>query len=208
MMRNRVMLILTSVLVAMSLTGQASALPGSGVVPGWDPDTVLFDYTYDGRNIAGQIDYAVYEDFPGWLPGAGPYVYAYEIYNSEFSNVSIDSFSVAMFDGVDGGLIGFDVTGSPTGIEPSFNYFSPDAGSPQSAVFLFLPHQGGVIEDGYESVTLLFSSDDAPTAGFGIIEGGGIGTMVDGIATPLPEPTTILLLGMGGAAVTMMRRKC
>jgi len=207
MKSKRGLAVLISLLAAILFAPAANALPGDGVLSGWEPNSVSFSYSYEGRTLAGQIDFAVYEDYPGEAPFGGQYLYAYQIINSDFSNVGVDVLSIAILEGATVGDIGWDSSGVVDEVEPSFGYFSPDPQSAQSAIFLFLPSLNGVVESGRDSVVLLFSSDFAPTEGFGMIEGGSIGGMVERLPTPLPEPVTISLLGVGGALVTLIQKK-
>jgi hypothetical protein len=209
-MKNGALIILCAMLVMFVLLNSANALPTEGTLPGWEPDTISFDYTYDGRTLSGQIEYAVYDDYPGGWPGGEHYYYAYHITNSELSNVAIDSFSVSIFEDVTVGGIGHDGYGvDEDGIVETYAYFSPDTHTPQSAMYLFMPGSigQGLIEPGDESLNLLFSSPHAPTTGYGLVEGGSMGAIVSEIATPLPEPATILLLGIGGGLMTMIRNR-
>ena len=197
-------------LLMFLLINSAYALPGEGALLDWGPETIPFDYTYDGRRLSGQIEYAVYDNWPGSWPEGEHYYYAYHITSSLLSDVAIDSFSLSIFGDVDVGGIGHDGYGvDEDGIEETYAYFSPDSGAPQSAIYIFMPESMGLglIEPGEESLNLLFTSPYAPTTGYGVIEGGSMGTMVSGLATPLPEPATVLLLGLGGALVTMMRNR-
>jgi len=188
----------------------ARALPTEGALTDWGPTIVPFDYTYDGdgRQLAGQIEYAVYETYDNNPLTGGAYVYAYQIISSGDSDVSIDSFSVGILDDAIVSDIGWEAAVGGE-VNPSFAYFSPDAQDPQSAMYLFLPQPqfAGVIGIGESSTILLFSSDSRPEEGFGIIEGGSIGGTVEGLPTPLPEPATMVLLGAGGMLVTLTRKR-
>lgn len=210
-MKNGALISFTAMLVMFLPVSSADALPVEGALSGWEPDTISFDYTYDGRTLSGQIEYAVYDNYPGNWPSGDQYIYAYHITNSQFSDVAIDSFSLSILEGANVGLlIGHDSYGVTDGIAEMYAYFSPDSFAPQSAIYLFMPEimgGQGLIESGDESFNLLFSSPYAPTTGYGLVDGGSIGAMVPGLATPLPEPATILLLGIGGALVTMMRNR-
>jgi hypothetical protein len=199
--------ILVLLLVVVPLAPDAYALPGDGVLSGWGPNSVSFDYSYEGRTLAGRIDYAVYEDYPGNSPFQAQYLYAYQIMNSDFSYVGVDSLSIAILEGAGVGNIGSDSSLTPDGVEPSLQYFSPSPQAPQSAIYLFVPSLNGLVESGCSSAVLLFGSDNAPAEGFGIIEGGSIGKIVEGLPTPLPEPVTIFLLGIGGAVITLTQKR-
>jgi len=201
--------LLSLLLVSTLFASAANGLPSSGALPGWEPSIMPFDYTFNGRSLTGDIDYAVYEEYPGTAPSGGQYVYAYQIINSELSDVSIDSFSVGILEGTSVGDIGSDLYQVADGVEPSFAYFSPDAQAAQSAIYLFLPHVGGLVGSAQNSAILLFSSDKTPTEGFGVIEGGGIGRIVEGLPTtsPAPEPATIFLFGTGAILVTLTRKR-
>jgi len=184
----------------------ASALPVGDVMSG----SIPFEYTPDGRTLSVQIDYAVYSASPGDVELEGQYVYAYQIINSEDSDVGIDSFAVGILEGATVIDIAFDSSVSGGGVEPSYSYFSPGQSSAESAAYLFLSFMQGVVQSGQQSAVLLFSSDDAPALlsdGFASIAGGGIGGTVTNLPTPIPEPTTIILLGGSWAIITLTRRR-
>jgi len=187
-----------------------NGLPVTGALTGWEPDSVSFYTESNGRTLSGQIDYAVYEydDYPGTAPAEGQYVYVYQIFNSEQSSVGIDYFSAGILGDVVSGGIGYDFYGAGDGVMPNVLYFSPNLENVQSAVYLFLPPFGGFIESGQHSVLLLYVSDNEPIDdGFSVIAGGSISATAEGLPTPVPEPATIVLLGIGGALLALTRKR-
>jgi hypothetical protein len=195
--------------VLMLLPSAANALP-AGTLPGWSDSVDFEQYGPNGRTLIGRVDWGVYayNDYPGSAPPGGAYVYAYQILNSGHSTVGVDSFSVGILEGAGVVGIGSDDFEVVDCIEPFHEYFSPDAQTAQSAIYLFLPETNGLVGSGQYSFNLLFSSDIGPTAdGFGMVAGGSIGKAIEGLPTPVPEPATIFLLGVGGAAVTLSRKR-
>lgn len=209
MKSKNLIFLLTLLLLVTCLARSASALPGSGALWGWEPASVSFNFLDNGRVLAGEVEFAVYDAYPGTAPSGGTYVYAYQISNAELSTVSIDSFSAGIYEGAVLGGIGTDNYEVVDGVEPSFAYFSPDAQNAQSAIFLFLPQLDALLASGQNSTTLLFSSEGPPTTGFGIVEGGSLAQPIEGLPTPAPtpEPATILLLGAGGALISLTRKR-
>lgn len=199
--------LLSLLLVILFCFSSAKALPVGDYYDGWEP-AGTFDVEQDGRSLVGRLDFAVYEDYPGNPLSGGQYVYAYQLFNYSESDVSIDSFSVGLSDNCSVVDIGYD--SSEGGVEPAYSYLSPDMQDPQSALFVFFPSYlsggSGVIKSGEQSAILLFSSDDTPTSGFGMIEGGSI-SVTQEVPSPTPEPATVLLLGLGGAFLTMSRKR-
>lgn len=149
-------------------------------------------YNIIDNSAVAVVDSAVYQDSL-----TDEYVYTYKI--TDTSAVKLSFFSVPILPGADvlstdhetsGGIIPIDWTtvGSPV----------------QSAEGLF----SGTIQNGQNSVLLWFTSDYAPVVGDGSLFGklSGSSVFASGeVFTPVPEPATICLLGLG--ALSLIRRK-
>lgn len=171
--------------------------------------------TQDGL-LSGHIDFAVYDtaDADGdefasagfTAPGSGQYIYAYQIFNDEGDiYAALEYFSIS---GIGEGAIDDILTdiGSVDdesgGIDSTAYYFGPhDAGTgPDEAVWEF---EGDILEAGKHSFFLALSSDHDYTTGTYTVTK----STVSQAPVPNPEPSTIALLGVGGALTLLRRRR-
>lgn len=150
------------------------------------------DFKSGGVDVA--VDYAVYN--PGEFTGshvdkATKHIYAYQATNN--NNNPISSFNVGLNPGAD--------VANPSSIgngQPA-SYWGP-SGIVEGA--FYFPE--GL---SYQSQVLLFSSPHTYILGSAVVIGGDAsGYFASGrVATPIPEPATIALLGLG--TLVFIRRK-
>jgi hypothetical protein len=163
-------------------------------------------YSQDGLN--GRIDFAVYDtEHPLYgdeyqdngleKPGDGRYVYAYQVFNDYLaSEESVAYFAV--LGGHESTVSGIGSQEDPeTGIAPGSQYFDTDL----SQVMWEFDGDDGYVLAGEHSWFLVFGSDQTWVKGDYEIGGP------DYVPVPVPEPATIVLLGLAGAAVLVRRRK-
>ncbi|OHB59067.1 MAG: hypothetical protein A2173_08190 [Planctomycetes bacterium RBG_13_44_8b] len=160
-----------------------------------------FDISQSGSSLRVDVEYAVYAPgtYPGIdLTGGSQYIYAYQVFNSNRSNVAVDFFSVEIISGASADLIYADDTYG-SGIEPSSSHIFA-----QSAGFVFAAQN---LDPRKWSDVLIFSSVHSPTTGVGTINGGGLCGM-EVLATPsaVPEPATILFIVPGLLISTNRKR--
>jgi hypothetical protein len=202
-MRNIAYLAFLLVLAILPKNASATliALPDSSYLDGlWQG---ISYYDDDGFNI--RIDFAVYDTLGGneiaaiegfEAPGDGQYIYVYQVFqhiDEGYNEVAY--FSILNLDGsaVDGSMIQCTTAldDNNDGIEP---------------YPLICENQGiwvwggdiGYISTAQHSWFLVFSSDSAPIAGSYEVQAPG--------DFPIPEPTTIALLGIGGLAFLRKRK--
>ena len=189
---------------SLALLAQGSIYNDPAAIAGFTNKTT-FNITMDGQSLQADVEYAVYApgDYTGHdLSGGNEYVYAYQIFNSSQSNVTVDFFSIGIMSGSYIDFIYTDTTyGTAGGNDPfAFNF-------PQSAGYAFISNS---INPGQWSSVLVFTSIYSPMEGFGTISGGGLGDM-GAFATPslytIPEPATIGVLALGAFVIPKKRNK-
>lgn len=208
--------LLSLLLVAILFAQNASAtlyLPPSSYAGGaWQGFRYYYEDLGDDDYLWGRIEFAVYDtdtypnEFVGdggfEAPGEGQYIYAYQIFNDDpASDEAVGYFSVFAIDGapldVDEDSIGSQEDPGG-GVEPTKEGFT------SSNLEAFWEFDNGVIYKGDHSWLLVFSSNAAPVAGDYKIRAAGKGQL--GVS-PVPEPGTLTLLGLGATAAFIRRRK-
>jgi len=189
---------LSSLIIAAVLVQDAGALP----VGDRRLYESLSDVVFSIGNGTAELDCEVYKYRSGAY--AGKYVYAYQISNID-SGIGLSFFSVAILDGANA----FDAD-----YEPLMGVVNPDlwavVGSPaQSVDALFT---GPIHSDGpiTTSTVLWFVSDYESTLGSGALFGTLSGTpyyATGNLLTPVPEPATLVLLGIGGLLILARKKR-
>ena len=190
-------------------------------------DATLLPYSshYQGRSYfddagaTGWVDFAVYDTLGPhgneWTgagfaaPGAGQYIYAYQIFNDFGSADAIEFFTIMGIDDppTPHNLIGINTMNSQNpwedypliteGVAPTNPY--PNANLDETrATWEFA---GGILVAGEYSWFLIFSSANNWVQGKYLVETAG-GFPITGN----PEPCTLALLGLGGTILFAKRR--
>ena len=186
---------LSLLIITTLFVRDASALPDGDK---WLYDSVS-DVTFSIGSGTAEVDCEVYK----YTSETEKYVYVYQISNVD-SGVGLSFFSVGILDGANA----FDAD-----YEVLVDAVNPDiwevVGSPaQSVDGLF---SSPIYSDGplTTSTVLWFVSDYAPTSGKGTLFGTASGMpehATGDLLTPIPEPATIVLLGICGS-LTLIRKR-
>ena len=198
---------LAFLLVLLILPKNASAtliaLPDSSYLDGLWQGTSYYDD--DDFNL--RIDFAVYDTLGGneiaaiegfEAPGDGQYIYVYQI----FQHVDEGYNEVAYFSilNLDGSAVDESLMQSTTALDDNNDGIAPDPLISETQGIWVWGGDTGYISTAQHSWFLVFSSDSAPIAGSYEVHAPG------DIPVPIPEPTTIALLGIGGLAFLRKRK--
>jgi len=204
------------VLLAVVAVGLAPAGPVSAAMlaeaPEAMPDwrgTVTSDLSCEGSSLIVELDYAVFlpGDYGGSDPSGGSeYVYAYQVFNTDSSTVGICVLTIGLDPLADAGNIGHDLAGpgEAGGVCPDLCVISPTSAS---ARWAFGWVGGSEIGVGEHSAVLLFTSPDEPKWSCAVVADGGLPVPAGTLPSPVPEPTSLLLLVAGALAAHARRRR-
>jgi len=161
-------------------------------------------------SLSADVDFAVYApghfnlSFPGQDPSGGTqWVYAYEVYSTSVaagpSPASFFSVGILPISGGPAAAGATNIEHLPlvAGQAPGNSAFSSTSATWD---FTAVP-----ISLGSNSDILLFTSPHAPTMQSASVQGGGLG-ISHSLPSPVPEPSTFVLLAVGCVSVLVMRR--
>ena len=181
-----------SLIVAVLLAQSAVAIPTGGSSSFPFNTTVTF----------GDGTVSIYGDVYQYT--SSEYVYTYQILN-ESSSIPLSFFSVALPNGADAWGPAVDSDPIAGWVDPIF--WTTSGSPPQSVSALF----SDTIDTEQLSSILWFVSYDEPTWGLSAIYGTsdqGVPTFsVADVPIPIPDPATLVFLGIGTAAVSSLMRK-
>lgn len=199
------LLVAAALFVQNAVAGPVEFLPESSYYQG---RTYYNNFTEEGF-LRGRIDFAVYDtssgnEFGYTAPGTGQFIYAYQIFCDTASTTALEYFSIN--DIGDNSIDDDDGIGSQDdgqgGLEPFNAFFNPSS-EPEQAVWEF---DEGVLVASEHSYFLVFTSDyDWKEGSYDVTPIGRVSPPTTG--SEAPEPSTMLLLGLGGTLMFMRRRK-
>jgi hypothetical protein len=209
--------LLAAGLVAAAATGARAdfsnrvLLNAPGAIAGFQT-TQNFMSTNGTQALDINVDYAVWAPgtFPGsYTPFSGfapvsptDFIYAYQVYdNGPGHGVSTRQFSQLGIDAT-GGIVdslGKDVNFDPSGtdVDTNFAFLSASGASYQFLV--------PAIQVNQFSVVLLLASPQGPSLSHASVFDSGMSASGN-VPMPVPAPTTLALLGMGGCLASRRRR--
>ena len=177
------------------------ALPDSSYLDGLWQGTSYYDD--DGFNL--RIDFAVYDTLGGnelatiegfEAPGDGQYIYAYQIFQHiDEGYKEVSYFSIL---NLDGSAVNTALIQCTTALDDNNEGIAPDPLMCENQGIWVWSGDTGYISTAQHSWFLVFSSDSAPVAGSYEVQAPS--------DIPIPEPTTIALLGIGGLAFLRKRK--
>lgn len=192
-------------LFVLVVVASVAATTQAALVGDLGSGSTLFSGTLGGTAISVNVEYAVYSPgtYAGYIPASlsgSKYIYAYQLFNTAASSIPVNLFSV----GLNTGAVNLatdqcwsDSSYGTLGGIASTGFTGFTTSSQQEASYGFFL---GSIGQGQHSTVLLFSSDFDPVFdGYGTL-GGALGVL----PTPVPEPSTIILLG--GLAPFILRK--
>jgi hypothetical protein len=201
---------------AVALAGPLPLNPDA--IPGWTGTSTVNSGLIAGKTLTASVDWAVFA--PGKFDlyfgaGADPsngtqYVYAYEPTNTGSTvNVSqkINGFTVGLIAGATFSNIGYlPVANGNYGVLPSTSSF----GGTSSARWNYTAPTLALVGGSNVSQVVLFTSPEGPTKISASILGGGLNattTSANFVPTPIPEPSTFVLMAIAGSVAVLLRRK-
>ncbi|MGB3086833.1 MAG: PEP-CTERM sorting domain-containing protein [Phycisphaerae bacterium] len=205
---------MAATVITLLLAGSALATPLAT-----DPNAILawrgtqqFNAYDAGLDATLQVDveYAVYApsqyEKSGTDPSSGTeYVYAYQVFNDLAGNVPVSSFSVGLDAGADPDDIGSDAgSGTAGGTAPSAGAFS--GSPPTSAVWYFFNDTIDPPLTNEYSEVLVFTSPNGPKWAPATVMDSGLSD-TQNLPSPVPEPATLALMGLGGVLTFLGRRR-
>jgi len=159
--------------------------------------------------ISANVDFAVYApghfnlSYPGQDPSGGSqFVYAYEVFNTGANQVTSSPISI-FSEGLLPGVAPANIEALPlvAGQPPDNSSFA--GAPPSSARWDYTVTNLGL---GANSWILLFTSPHGPTFQPGSVQGGGLSN-TQSLPSPVPEPSTLMLLAIGASAWILFRRR-